>query len=300
MTFTHRHADGGFYTYVGPQEGKMPDDRWAPGVAYKDGAGKMYWTHETRWRDRFEELPPSRFKDSLEVNVGEDDHIIASYLIEVEDVGSFRHMVISSVNVAKQTGDRHTAVVLKAQAEMLAKGLHLRTVDFPDMIGDVRAFHEKFGQHYDGKPRQLPEDLHDFRTKFHVEETSEYADEFAKLIDAIARRDRRDIINCLELQLDALVDAAFVILGTADLQFGRDRFIEAWRRVVKANMLKVKKRIDEEQDVEDSGRQPKYDVVKPAGWLAPDHRDLVQDNAIFDEIFAADIVEVIGYNDVVL
>jgi len=169
---------------------------------------------------------------------------------------------------------------------MIVKGLHLRDHDFPDYMGDVSAFHAKFGQEYLGKPRMLPQDLHDFREKFHAEETEEYRDEYPKLVDAVERRDRRDIINCLELQLDALCDAIWVLFGTADLQFGRAAFNEAWRRVVTANMAKVRK--DQATDGhEDSGRKPKYDIVKPSGWEAPDHRDLVQDNAIFDEIFTA-------------
>jgi hypothetical protein len=119
--------------------------------------------------------------------------------------------------------------VLRAQADMVSKGLHVRDHDFPDLLGDVNAFHAKFGQEYLGKPRMLPDDLHDFRVKFHDEETHEYRDEYPRLVDAVERKDRRDILNALELQLDALCDAIWVVLGTADLQFGRKVFFEAWR-----------------------------------------------------------------------
>ena len=177
--------------------------------------------------------------------------------------------------------------VLRAQADMVTKGLHVRDHDFPDLLGDVNAFHAKYGQEYTGKPRALPHDLFDFRVKFHDEETNEYRDEQINLLDAIQRKDRRDILNSLELQLDALCDAVWVLLGTADLQFGRKAFFEAWRRVVKANMAKVRVEVAEDgtRNSEETGRAPKYDIGKPPGWTAPDHRDLISDNAIFDEVF---------------
>lgn len=213
---------------------------------------------------------------------------VARFTFEVERAGDLVTMIVragttQSHRVPSEFMDWMKRVFV-AQAEAVGQGLHLRDHDFPDLIGDVNAFHAKFGQEYLGKPRQLPADLHDFRVKFHDEETHEYRDEYPKLCDAIVREDRRDIVNTLELQLDALVDSAWVILGTADLQFGRKVFIEAWKRVVKANMAKVRKDAAEDGH-KDSGREAKYDIVKPAGWEAPDHRDLVSDNAVFDELF---------------
>lgn len=231
-------------------------------------------------------------KEATGVSIADDDgEVIADFQFKIEDVGDVRHMLITAGPMTSNSRTPHEFLewmkrVLVAQAEAVTLDLHIRDHDFPDLIGDVAAFHAKFGQEYLGKPRMLPDDLHDFRVRFHEEETTEYKDEYPKLVDAVERRDRRDIINALELQLDALVDAVWVELGTADLQFGRKAFLEAWRRVTKANMAKVKKEVDNpDQKAEDSGRAPKYDIVKPAGWTAPDHRDLVQDNAIFDEIF---------------
>lgn len=286
FTPTHRHADGGFYQHIGPQKGKSSDgpDKWIDGQAYCNSEGMMFWTDDDRWAHRFEELPTDRFKDTEVLELKDEEGVlIASYVFNVEDVGDARAMFISAANVAAKQRDHHVETVLRAQADMISQNLHVRDTDFPDMIGDVNAFHAKFGQEYTGKPRILPADLFNFRVKFHDEETGEYADEQENLEDAIQRRDRRDIINCLELQLDALCDAAWVILGTADLQFGRRPFIEAWRRVVKANMAKVLATAD--PDAQDSGREAKYDIRKPKGWVAPDHRDLVLDNAIFDDIF---------------
>jgi predicted HAD superfamily Cof-like phosphohydrolase len=219
-----------------------------------------------------------------------EDEVVVRYTFSVEEAGDVRQMLVSAAGVRGKTPDHDDywmKMVLLAQADMVTKGLHIRDHDFPDLLGDVNAFHAKFGQEYTGKPRMLPADLHDFRVKFHDEETHEYRDEYPKLVDAVERKDRRDILNTLELQLDALCDAIWVVLGTADLQFGRKVFFEAWKRVVAANMAKVRVEVkdDGERNCAETGRAAKFDIGKPAGWGAPDHRDLVQDNAIFDELF---------------
>lgn len=119
---------------------------------------------------------------------------------------------------------------------------------------DIADFHAKFGLAYYGEPRQLPTELHDFRFKFLDEELDEY------LTGVHAQS--------LSHQLDALVDLAYVTLGTAYLH-GFD-FKEAWRRVHLANMKKIKA-----QKPGDSLRgNHQYDVVKPPGWQPPDLTDL--------------------------
>jgi predicted HAD superfamily Cof-like phosphohydrolase len=220
-----------------------------------------------------------------------EDEVIARFTFKVEEAGDVRHMLISAAEFSRGNPNDHyehwMKTVLRAQADMVTKGLHVRDHDFPDLLGDVNAFHAKFGQEYLGKPRMLPDDLHDFRVRFHDEETHEYRDEYPRLTDAVERKDRRDILNALELQLDALCDAIWVVLGTADVQFGRRVFFEAWRRVVAANMAKVRVEVadDGTRNSAETGRAAKFDIGKPPGWTAPDHRDLVTDNAIFDEIF---------------
>lgn len=287
MKPTHRHPDGGVYEYVGPASHKNDTTgAWEDCVAYRGEDGRIRTTSKQRWAERFEEIKWDNHQQT-QVSVEFEEGPFATFTFDTWDAGDIRHMMISAgpgpnsnlLPVQRDWLQR----VLACQAEAVVKGLYVRDHDFPDMIGDVSAFHAKFGQEYNGKPRALPADLHEFRIKFHDEETHEYRDEYPRLVDAIARKDRRDIINSLELQLDALVDAAWVILGTADIQFGRHAFIEAWKRVVKANMAKV--RAVDDANAEDSGREVKYDIRKPAGWMAPDHRDLVSDNAIFDEIF---------------
>lgn len=240
-------------------------------------------------------------ENSIEV-LGLEEEVVARFTFKVEEAGDARQMLISAAHFNRGSVNDHwmgwMKLVLLAQADMITKGLHVRDHDFPDLLGDVNAFHAKFGQEYTGKPRALPDDLFDFRVKFHDEETHEYRDEQINLLDAIQRKDRRDILNSLELQLDALCDAVWVLLGTADLQFGRKAFFEAWKRVVKANMAKVRVEVKEDgtRNSEETGRAPKYDIGKPPGWTAPDHRDLVQDNAIFDLIFGeppSDSIEVV-------
>lgn len=120
----------------------------------------------------------------------------------------------------------------------------------------ISHFHNKFGLAYDGGPRHLPADLQEFRNKFLTEELDEY-----KL--AVEERD-------LPKQLDALVDLIYVALGTA-YYHGFD-FNEAWSRVHKANMAKVRV-----ARPEDSKRSSGYDVVKPPGWTAPNLTDLCKD-----------------------
>jgi len=124
-----------------------------------------------------------------------------------------------------------------------------------DLFKDIKDFHEKFALKYEDKPRTLPNELRVFRIDFMDEEINEYA-------MASAQKNLHD-------QLDALVDLVYVALGTAYMQ-GFD-FNEAWRRVHEANMKKVRA-----VDVKDSKRKSVYDVVKPAGWVAPDLSDLVK------------------------
>jgi predicted HAD superfamily Cof-like phosphohydrolase len=280
--FTHRHADGGFYRYIGPQLGKRSDpvvpSDWIPGVCYADATGKLFWTDIDRWAERFEAIPEGRFHAEESFEVTSEEEPIACYTFRVDQVDDVRHLLISASRVAGRKRMPEVEQVLVAQADMIGKGLHVRSLDFEDLMGDVNAFHVHFkqiDQSTYGTPRILPNDLFDFRVKFHDEETTEYRDEQVKLVDACTRKDHREITNSLEIQLDSLCDAVWVLLGTADFQFGKAIFYEAWRRVVKANMAKVLG--TEDPKATETGRDLKFDIRKPVGWTAPDHRDLVQD-----------------------
>lgn len=147
----------------------------------------------------------------------------------------------------------------------------------PDLYGDVEAFHHQFGLEIDitDGPRDLEPELEIFRQKFMEEELREYLDADAEM-DGLREH---PLANPEELEsalaalrakkLDALVDLIYVAIGTAYLH-GWD-FNEAWRRVQAANMAKIRAERQEE-----GKRDATYDVVKPPGWTAPDHSDLVR------------------------
>lgn len=136
-----------------------------------------------------------------------------------------------------------------------------------DPVRDIAEFHTKFHLEYDGKPRLLPAALSEFRVKFMAEEIEEYAESARADCDTPEEHARE-----LALQLDALVDEVYVVLGTAYLH--GFNFREAWRRVHAANMAKVRA-----ERASDSKRGSTFDVIKPPGWVAPDHSDLVADHA---------------------
>lgn len=147
-----------------------------------------------------------------------------------------------------------------------------------DLFADVKEFHAKFGVGYDGLPRFLPKDLYDFRLKFLREEITEWEDHhnFGKDCLHHGPYDHPKIVRALEGTLDAMVDEVYVALGTALLQ-GFD-FNEAWKRVHAANMAKVRC-----TDASQSKRGSTHDVIKPPGWVAPSHIDLVSRNAYTGE-----------------
>ncbi len=119
---------------------------------------------------------------------------------------------------------------------------------------DVKDFFSKFGLDIPEKPRQLSKDEARFRGALMYEELTEYGEGYFN--------------KRLEAQLDALVDLTYVVMGTA-VAHGFD-FNEAWGRVHRANMMKI--RAEHESQ---SKRGSKLDVVKPKGWVAPDLSDLV-------------------------
>lgn len=147
-----------------------------------------------------------------------------------------------------------------------------------DPVRDMVDFHQLFDLGYDGVPRALPDDLADFRYKFLGEELREYRLAQEAAYDETTRAPQtRDVANYtfhLDKALDGLVDLVYVALGTSYLH--GFNFKEAWRRVHQANMKKVRRIRDD--GAQDSGRAPTYDVVKPTGWKAPSHVDLVEVN----------------------
>ena len=118
---------------------------------------------------------------------------------------------------------------------------------------DVGDFHEKFGldsvTHHDAGPREVPDDLLEFRLKFLREELDEFE-------IAIADRDA-------PAMFDALIDLVYVALGTA--QLCGFPWQDGWDEVQRSNMSKVRAA----PDGSDSARRSAWDVVKPPGWVPP-------------------------------
>jgi len=116
------------------------------------------------------------------------------------------------------------------------------------IISDIDDFHQKFGftKRVIGEKPDLA--LLQFRLKFLCEELFEMQTDARK--------------NDLAGVLDALVDLVYVAVGSAWL-LNLD-FEGAWKLVHAANMAKVRATSDTV-----SKRGTTLDVVKPAGWTAP-------------------------------
>lgn len=148
-----------------------------------------------------------------------------------------------------------------------------------DPVRDVEEFHQKFGIDYSGLPRALSfEDLQ-HRLKFMRQELGEYETHadgalfiLSEGLGLANEQDPAALNHHLAESLDALVDIIYVGLGTAHLH-GYD-FRAAWKRVHAANMAKT---ISETATSADN--KMKQRITKPPGWEAPNHTDLVEDNA---------------------
>ena len=149
-------------------------------------------------------------------------------------------------------------------------------------LRDIAEFHKKFdllAQHPMGA---LDEETMAFRHKFLKEELYEWYQNqqmaFQETSKPVLSRDEANYTHHLEEALDGLVDLAYVLFGTIYLHGFSPVFAEAWRRVHRANMKKVRAEL-----IEDSKRESTMDVVKPAGWEPPKLTDLVEDNDIRED-----------------
>lgn len=124
-----------------------------------------------------------------------------------------------------------------------------------DWVADVEAMSAKFKvrETVSGMSPGVLTEFYAFRSGLLGEELSE----------AIQARTADDAV-------DALIDLCVVAIGTLEA-FGVDAR-EAWRRVMRANMLK-------EPGVKPERPNPLGlpDLIKPPGWVAPHHDDNVGD-----------------------
>lgn len=177
-------------------------------------------------------------------------------------------------------------------------------------LEDIQQFHEKFGLAYDGPPRVLPPELRGFRARFMLEELHEFnvsntrADTLDALVDLhyvalgtvylsglqATMFDENPPLGGLRVYAidqsirayelaetpEAAAEALWAIhWWVSALAFSHDFqpiFREAWDRVHRANMAKVRA-----ERASDSKRGSSFDVVKPEGWQAPDLGDLVNE-----------------------
>jgi predicted HAD superfamily Cof-like phosphohydrolase len=124
-----------------------------------------------------------------------------------------------------------------------------------DLFNMVAAFHEK----YELEPTPQPD--------FPIQEIGELKnvhlqEELDEIKKALAEGN-------LEEYFDGLIDLVYVALGAAYL--AGLPFNEGFKRVHDANMKKVRA-----LRTEDSKRGSTYDIVKPAGFVAPTLTDLIR------------------------
>lgn len=119
---------------------------------------------------------------------------------------------------------------------------------------DVFNFHQKFRVPMANQPSLLDQAAQTFRVNFLKEELQEFETAYAG----------RDIAGCG----DALIDLVYIAMGTAHMM-GLP-WQEMWDRVQEANMSKQLAK----PDGSDSKRGNPLDVIKPPGWVGPDHSTL--------------------------
>jgi len=118
-----------------------------------------------------------------------------------------------------------------------------------DWVTDIAQMHDKYGFRdglkFDGK-------FLEFRKRFLAEELDE-------LTNSIASCDSTSFV-------DAIIDLCVVAIGTLDLAYVDTH--KAWDEVLRRNMEK-----ERGQTARDGSNG--FDLVKPEGWIPPDHSDNV-------------------------
>lgn len=115
---------------------------------------------------------------------------------------------------------------------------------------DVIHFHQKFGVPVATEPSFLNCEAYAFRVKFMQEELDEFREAHST--------------GDMHGAADALVDLVYVVQGTAHMMGLPWPLL--WSEVQRANITKVRA-----TDASQSKRGTALDVIKPPGWVAPDH-----------------------------
>lgn len=123
------------------------------------------------------------------------------------------------------------------------------------VFNDLRAFHEKFGLEKPELAEMLDEETQQFRRNFLQEELDEY--------------DNAILMEDLPEQIDALLDLVYIAVGTLDLMGVVSQ--AHWNEIQRANMEK-----ERATHPSQSKRGSSLDVIKPKGWVGPDHHHLLE------------------------
>lgn len=148
------------------------------------------------------------------------------------------------------------------------------------MFNKIKQFHTKFGLVNNEGPTFLSAEEYKFRIRAMAEELFEYLDAVylgvdisAQIQHVVAMLDRLELRESPDgqEQLDALVDLCVFTMGTAERQ--GFNFDGAFDRVMAANLAK-----ELAGSNENSKRGFSRDLVKPAGWEAPNFDGLMDGN----------------------
>lgn len=132
-------------------------------------------------------------------------------------------------------------------------------------VYDIERMHDKYGV----RPvvEKFDQDKLEAFLKFRIDFLQEELDEMRKAV-VDRQAGRIDASTAADDTVDALIDLCVVAIGTLDA-FKVDS-LKAWDRVLEANMNK-------EVGIKESRPNPLGlpDLIKPAGWTAPTHKDNV-------------------------
>ncbi len=159
------------------------------------------------------------------------------------------------------------------------------------MLDSVLKFHDKFGIRRGTSKNtciNLKEDEIRFRLNFLFEELFETAIAFGleirpEIIESIKAIIRNSVISVdkydeLEV-IDGLLDLVYVALGTLDLkELSEEQIRQHWNAIQIANMSKERSTNNDSR----SKRKHSLDIVKPAGWTGPNHKDIMDNNRIYN------------------
>lgn len=148
------------------------------------------------------------------------------------------------------------------------------------MFNKVQQLYTKFGLENNNGPTTLSKEEYIFRIGAMFEELMEYVstvfqtdldpDKYAAEFKQMLQQYQLCTEPNLKEELDALVDLSVFAMGTAERQ--GFKFTEAFERVMKANLNKELSTLDNK-----SKRDFAVDLIKPAGWQAPNF-DGIMDN----------------------